>query len=571
MNMTATTPLASAMPGDHGDVIARLAAPRQEIEREFLQMGDKLIACTRLLNEASEAHAQMAGALAGSDFQTLADSLQRLSTFVERMDQNRIATEAFLGQLNELTAQFPDRISDLTRAVRTLRMFFVTSRTVAATTGTPENNLVQFSDQFSDLGSRLDGSMRSFDVAFARMRDNLNAVSEMNARFGARHAELLAGIATKQTQNLEAMQQCHLWAEGRISAHGERSQRINDRVSRAVSTLQVGDSTRQRVEHVEEALQGLDGGDDRSLVPVIQCLMAAQLNGTVEEFDQEIGALSTLLEELSQDTEVMLDTAAADSETLLSSGDSALGAIDGSLHQISRMFVEYERSNATLTVAIDQLVAAVGKMLNHVSEFDELRQNLRLLSLNATIRSKALNDDGRAFQQIAMELRALNDESNAPVEEMMGKLEESEVILRGFLDVRTSGEEGGTEAMQNTLDASLECVGNIADQLREQAAIMAETGPQALARLRDAAASVTGRRDFCAEWRIVAAELTAVAGEPDLQAAGADSRAGLLAKISETYSMTAERDIHNTLLGIVAEADSPPDGEEEDTSDDIFF
>jgi hypothetical protein len=118
------------------------------------------------------------------------------------------------------------------------------------------------------------------------------------------------------------------------------------------------------------------------------------------------------------------------------------------------MFAEYERSNAALTVAVDQLVDAIGKMLDHVSEFDDLRQNLRLLSLNATLRSKALDEDGRAFQQVAKELRALNDETTVPVEEVMGKLKKSDGILRGFLDARTSGDEGGSEAMQSALDAS---------------------------------------------------------------------------------------------------------------------
>jgi hypothetical protein len=100
---------------------------------------------------------------------------------------------------------------------------------------------------------------------------------------------------------------------------------------------------------------------------------------------------------------------------------------------------------------------------------------------------------------------------------------------------------------------------------------MSETGPRALAQLRDAAETVTHRQDFCAAWRTIADELDALAGEPDLHAAGADHQAGLLGEISKIYSMKAERDIHNNLLGIVAKAGSPPDGEEEATSDDIFF
>lgn len=571
MKMTATPSLAPAFPGGHADFTARLAAPRREIEHEFLQMGEKLIACTRLLNETSEAYAEMAGALAGSDFSELTDSVDRLSELVARLDRDRIATQAFLKELNDLTVQFPDRIGALTRAVRTLRMFFVTVHSVAATTGHRDANLLQFVEEFQKLGSELEGSVASFADAFARMRDSLHAAGEMNAQFGAQLAELLDRIAAERTRNLEAMNRCRLWAESRVSAHAQRSERINARVSRAVSTLQVGDSTRQRVEDVEEALQRLSGIDDPPSVSAIHALTAAQLRGAIADFDSETGALAQSLQELLQDTRTMLDSAAADSDALLSSGDSALGAIDNSLQQIAGMLAQYESCDAALSVAIDQLVAAVGNMLDHVSAFDDIRQTVRLLSINATLRSNALDEDGRAFRQVATDLRSLNDETDAPVEELMDRLEKCGATLRGFLDARNSGEESRTDAMQDTLETSRQRVGNIATRLRDRANFMADTGPRALAELRDAAATVTDRQDFCAAWRRIAAELAALAGEQDLRASGGDQRAELLAEIYKTYSMKAERDIHNALLGTAPEEDSTPNGEEADSLGDIFF
>ncbi|RBI82611.1 hypothetical protein DRV85_18525 [Rhodosalinus halophilus] len=569
--MTATPSLMPAFPGGQADFTARLAAPRKEIEHEFLRMGEKLIACTRLLNETSEAYAEMAGALAGSDFSELTDSVDRLSGLVAHLDRDRIATQSFLKELNDLTVQFPDRIGALTRAVRTLRMFFVTVHSVAATTGHRDANLLQFVEEFQKLGLELEGSVASFADAFARMRDSLNAASEMNAQFGAQLAELLDRIAAERTRNLEAMNRCRLWAESRVSAHAQRSERISARVSRAVSTLQVGDSTRQRVEDVEKALQKLSGHDDHPSVSAVYALTSAQLRGAIADFDSETGALARSLQELLQDTRTMLDSAAADSDALLSSGDSALGAIDGSLQQIAGMLAQYESCDAALSVAIDQLVAAVGNMLDHVSAFDDIRQTVRLLSINATLRSNALDEDGRAFRQVATDLRSLNDETDAPVEEVMDRLEKCGATLRGFLDARNSGEESRTDAMQDTLETSRRRVGNIATRLRDRANFMADTGPRALSELRDAAATVTDRQDFCATWRRIAAELAALAGEQDLRASGGDQRAELLAEIYKIYSMKAERDIHNALLGIAPEEDSPTNGEEEDSLGDIFF
>jgi ABC-type transporter Mla subunit MlaD len=565
---TSPTPVVAA---NGSGFTARLAAPRKEIERDFLRMGEQLIACTRLVNETSESYARMAGTLAGPDFSELTGSLERLSELVAGLDRDRIVTQAFLKELDDIAEQFPGRIGALTRAVRTLRMFFVTARTAAATTGKREDKLLKFVEEFTTLGNQLESSVASFADTFGRMRGSLDAASDMNARFGDQHAELLGSIAAEQMRNLEVMDRCRLWAERRVTVHSERSDTINERVTRAVSTLQVGDSTRQRVEHVEEILKKLNEIDDATAVSVVHTLASAQLRGAIEDFDGETGALATALQDLVRSTQTMLDAAAADSDTLLANGDSALGAIESSLHEIARMLEQYERSNAALLVAIDQLVAAVGNMLEHMSAFDDIRQTVRILSLNATLRSRALGEDGRAFRQVAADLRILNDETDAPVAEVMERLEKSEAVLRGFLDSRASNDESRTNAVQELLDAARWRVGEIVRHLRDDAAFMAEAGPRALAQLRDAAETATDRRDFCAEWRTVGEELAEIAEEPGLHSAVTDEQADLIADIYSIYSMNAEREIHRNLLGMGGTEESPSNGEEKDTFDDIFF
>jgi hypothetical protein len=153
----------------------------------------------------------------------------------------------------------------------------------------------------------------------------------------------------------------------------------------------------------------------------------------------------------------------------------------------------------------------------------------------------------------------------------MERLEKSEAVLRGFLDSRASNDESRTNAVQDLLDAARRRVGEIVRHLRDHAAFMAEAGPRALAELRDAAETATDRRDFCAEWRKVGAELADIAEEPDLHPDITDEQADLLAEIYRIYSMNAEREIHRSLLGMGGTEESPSNGEEKDTFDDIFF
>ena len=557
------------------DVTKRLAAPRQEIEQDFIQMGSKLIASTRLLNETSGAYGQMAGALAGSDFSNLTIALRELSKHIASVDSARIATLDFLTGLQGLTDQFPDRNDLLTRAVRTLRMYFVTARVTASVGGTKEVNLQQFTDQFSDLGSRLDGNVSSFIDAFKSMGRSLDAAKNMYQQLGAQHADLVDGVAVEQMNNLVSMETHRIWAEGQISAHDDRNERINARISRAVGTLQVGDSTRQRVEHVEKVLQDLKASGDESILSASYSLMAAQLRGAIDDFDSESSVLIKSFEELIVDTEEMLQRADQDSEKLLSSGDTALGMIGNSLQLTVRMLEQYERGNAAGSVAIDQLVTAVSNMLQHIGAFDTIRKTIHLISINSTIKAKALNEDGHAFQQVAYDLRTLSDEINTPVEAVIKNLQQSKVLMRDFLEKRDLSKIDNIKSMQEAVNKASQSVAHISGQLRRQSECMAETGPEALSQLKFAAATVHERQDFCAEWRIVASELSKLAAEQEMQGSAYQLDHDFFMATYEQYTMNAERKIHKTLFGQEPKTENKPsstnDAAEGPALDDIFF
>jgi hypothetical protein len=555
------------------DLTMRLAAPRKEIEHNFIQMGDKLIASTRLLNETSEAYSQMAGALAGAEFTNLTESLRGLSSHISNVDRSRAATKDFLTALNSLTDQFPDCIHLLTRAVRTLRMFFITARVTASLSGKKENSLQQLTDQFSELGTQLDGNVSYFIDAFKSMRSSLSAATNMNEKLGAQHAKLLDGIAAEQKNNIETMESRRVWAEKRIAIHGDTSAKINAGISRAVGTLQVGDSTRQRVEHVEEALNTLHNNDDEATVLLAFNLMAVQIDGAIKDFDGEAAALVRSFEELIGDTESLLERASEDSEMLLLSGDAALGIIDNSIQRTARMLEQYERGNAARSVAIDQLVTAVSKMLDHIGAFDNIRSSVRLLSLNSTLKATTLDEDGRAFRQVASDLRELSDETNKPVENMVENLEQSATLLREFLESRNAGNGERIAEMRETVNQASQCVAHIAGQLRRQAESMAKTGPEALTQLNVAAATVRDRQDFCAAWRVIASELS---GPSYANAqSGSDVDDSVISGIYTRYTMKAERDIHKAFFGLDIETDDQPSDDLDDTAgaelDDIFF
>ena len=103
MNVIDSVPQSSLAVYDIADITNRLAIPRQEIEHDFIQMGEKLIASTRLLYETSDAYNQMAGALAGSQISELTDLLKIFSNDISKVNHTCSATQEFLNDLNRLS------------------------------------------------------------------------------------------------------------------------------------------------------------------------------------------------------------------------------------------------------------------------------------------------------------------------------------------------------------------------------------------------------------------------------------------------------------------------------------
>jgi ElaB/YqjD/DUF883 family membrane-anchored ribosome-binding protein len=212
-------------------------------------------------------------------------------------------------------------------------------------------------------------------------------------------------------------------------------------------------------------------------------------------------------------------------------------------------------------------------MLDHIGAFDNIRSSVRLLSLNSTLKATTLDEDGRAFRQVASDLRELSDETNKPVENMVENLEQSATLLREFLESRNAGNGERIAEMRETVNQASQCVAHIAGQLRRQAESMAKTGPEALTQLNVAAATVRDRQDFCAAWRVIASELS---GPSYANAqSGSDVDDSVISRIYTRYTMKAERDIHKAFFGLDIETDGQPSDDLDDTAgaelDDIFF
>jgi len=332
------------------DLATGLAVPRASIERDFLEMGDRLVACAQLFGEMSSAYEDMPKALDGDDYHAAVELLQEVSALAARIVVDNRDTSVFLEEMSVIVRGAERAAEAMPDFVRTIRSVASVARITAAGLRTGERDLTDFTLNMKSSAETIAGAVHGFSAVLARMRDSVQEAAVLNAPLAERNAALLERIETELASAFEAMDKQRSWAAEQAADHTARSARIGAGLSNAVGALQVGDSTRQRVEHVEQALTLVASADEHITVQAGAVLLSEQLVDAIGAFEGEVDILATSLSELLKEAVDMLESIARDTETILSAGGSAFGTLRRSIDRIRRMFEDYQRDSAVLAV-----------------------------------------------------------------------------------------------------------------------------------------------------------------------------------------------------------------------------
>jgi len=557
--------------GEFAALADRLAGPRAEIEHEFVAMGEDLIGCARLLNETAALYAEMPATLSGPDYDEVVGVLKRVIDCVDLLKADAERTRTFLSDLQGEVSGMVQHVAEVSRILRTLRYLTSTASIIAAALDGGTGDLSSFADQLRGSNSSVEQSVTEFMDSFKSMCASLETASGMNAAFIAHNQKRLDGIVVEASRNLEMMEERRDWATARAAENSERTGHTGVELGSAVGALQIGDSTRQRVEHIEKALQSLDSSD-ASVAAAVCTLQSAQLSGAVKDFDDQMADLVASLQNLAGDASEMVRTSRADAQDLLADGDAALGAISERLISIASMFADCRRDHTELASAISTVEYTVDEMMANMHILFHLGDVVSISSLNATIKSSKLGSEGSAFQIVALELRELTVRLAETLNEITPRLTGCEASLGAHRDSRVERLESDLEFLSTNLDGTRQQVSDMTERLRDLDAQLATKGAEASDQLASVVRAFSDRPDFCAPWRIAIDELTCLGSERQgVETPSADLEK-TLKHLIQNYTMHQEREIHRQIVGDSLGETAPADTKvDESSTDDIFF
>jgi hypothetical protein len=473
-------------------------------------------------------------------------------------------------QLVAVVAGADHPISDLRRAVKMMGIVAINARVVAAGIVGDSNDFDVFTTDIAELSGRATTTIEQFSAVYQQLTIEVRRAATQRAHFDASHRDTLSRLAARLEENLAS-----LVARRQLSADGSAetsrvASEIAARVASAVMAMQVGDATRQRLEHVEAALALLATlPDDAGLGIATDHISAAvagglhlqtlQLRDTAQTFASELGEAERAVGALALDARIVLDK----SRSLYGAGGAGQSSLSGFNAEIREAITvlrdcEVQRGRlAEVAVAVDRIVQV---LLGHVEAVREIESSMRLVSLNAAVRCAQLGPRGRALSVISTQLRELTGETVVAAEAAMTALGEAASLAQSFTAASSGDAAGQVAWLEREAEQASGLVGAVDRRLNDALGLLAEDGPSAIKALGDAADRLSGHEVMTEAIEDAAMRATELAGNGRPRPSAGSQP--LFAALRRTYTMDAERRIHDGFAGPPRAAESVEDATE---------
>lgn len=566
-------------PDPREDLNTRLSDAHAVIERTFLDGGEVLVSVMDIVTELIGILDGMAGTMDGGTAENAIAGLHRTMGNLARLPETEGKRQLGFGGLAALCSSAEGDVEEIREIFRYLKTFAVTVKITGA-------SLTEFAAFAEEIRQRINSGadeVGKFAGHLSRMRSQLGAArafsSDTMEDFNATIPKIIAGLS----ENSDLISQQHQQM-AEIAAQVKRiAQGVQGKVAAALSSLQIGDITRQRIEHVQSMLAmtedcaPADGavapGDDgpAKLRNAVSHLANAQLEETAADFRRECRKIFLGISSFTEDAAKILSLR---DNLIAKSGPqegNVLSLMEKDIARACELATRVQASSAEADEVVRSVTDSAQQLLRGIEILRAIKTDIHYMALNSNLRCSKLGDEGRSVNVVSAELRTFAGKLETPADAIVEKLEQVETATKGLFD-DASGASGDLGA---PLQEALAAIHAAKVQMEEGMDALGREGQAVFNRISAAIVKLDFESNLgnaLDECRDLAAAL-AVGAPPDV--AGFDERVIPFAmKIYKLYTMAQERDIHRKFLPIEEQSGSasaaPAAGGSADEDDDLF-
>ena len=338
-----------------------------------------------------------------------------------------------LSNLAPVVAAVRAPVEQLRGAARMLRVSGIVTRVESARLGEHAAGFVSLADEVARLADDIESRSDSVLTAVEGLRGLIERTGQtVLVSERQQNADLLTLLAECRA----ALDQLHS-AQERLCTVSLRAQQgyesIVSDVGQMVMALQFHDSTRQRLEHVDEALSSLcdqleTPGADAGMVAAMAQLQAAQIQEAGSAF---IDSVAKVRAELQAIQAASTDLVRAARELSGSNTGTRSAKQGGHFSAVAVTIGEWSESRRSLAMAAEEVSAVVG---GSGPLWEKSRRWTRLLrlALNAQVEAVRLAESGAVMEAVAEGIRGVSQIASEHAHRAGEALLEAESGVAGF-------------------------------------------------------------------------------------------------------------------------------------------
>ena len=580
-------------------VLHELAA---STEGEFIRLGEKLQEFYFRTKGLSELSSQVAKCLSGEELKQDMDGLQSLFAQVQEQDDLSGKGVSVLSSLLNRFENISAQLGRFDQTIRNLQVLCNFIKIESASLGSRDTGFSMLGDEVRKLAGNVTVKSaelmnHSEHLAYV-IRQGLQRMTDFEKKQRG-HSRL---ILDQAVQNLSAMTQRHQSSSETLGDIAISWKRISQSIGEVVASMQFHDITRQRLEHVCDALRDVGGklgpadsakaGENpfkpwrifrkhtenrsdaisRLAEAIVPCqVQSVQLKDADADMLSAVGRIIENLKKIASEITVM----SAEMQMLASAGsqkeESFLSDLEKKLSTLADAIASYGEINREWSASMELITVSARDMTVFISEIDKIGIQMRMIALNASIHAAHLGQEGAALGILAESISRLSSETSQKIDEISDSLRYVMKEASSFASDQAAKSDqqiipadqtrltGPTQRIQQ-IDMSAQIKGMIAPlhQLdRNVSDLLARIGHDGNALTQDIATTIQGitvHENISEEIRKVTFELESMVEKMRAlcPALVSDSDRKEMANMTGRYTMEREREIHESIAGSAA-------------------
>jgi hypothetical protein len=574
-------------------VLREIGGAARMTEGTFVGIGQRLEASINTIDGLTSTFKTLMEELGSDELVRATADLSQVSARIGAFAHAPRDSEAVLGRISVLTEAMTARVGRMRKAVQAVDVLAVNAKIAAAHLKTGGEGFATFAEEITRAMKVAEENLDGFAEQLELMSERLRGATANQRALSQQRDQAIRTIPDQLARSVAAIAGRRRQAENTAAAIQRKTVEVGTRVGTAVMAMQIGDTSRQRIEHSEFALTlvaRLFGRDTRSAVDfdlsavpasekhrildAITALSLAQLTDTAEELDSQVGEIAASLGELAGDAH---EIAGLGQQTY--SSDGAQNGREGAGSFLSELEEDVSHARSLLEdlrnaqTEGDGVMAGVLEttktLVRNISAIQSLESDIRLMGLNTTLRSSRLGNEGRALTVIAQELRTCSNLTATEAEAVLSDLDAM---------VEAAGASAGADPerrlaeitdLSDILVRSVDRLSKTADSLSAALETLDRESEAVASSLRQTSTEIRAKAEIGATLRRASTALSGVQGETPIDEELGDP-GKIFAGIFGKYTMAREREVHARVLKceLPAAAEAPAGGA---ADDDIFF